>query len=293
MRIVFIGSVDFSAHMLEKLISMKANIVGVCTRVPHTQSSDLKDLSQIAHKNTIKCYQTDDINTKETRNWIAHLHPDIIFCFGWSALIKKELLELPPMGIIGFHPTKLPKNRGRHPLIWSLVLGLEESACSFFFMQEGADNGDILSQEDFTIDYKDNAQTLYKKVIEVASRQLEEFVPQLQNNRYTPISQNHQEANVWRKRSYKDGIIDFRMHSRTIYNLVRALSHPYPGATLRYKENDIKIWKVKEVVLDMPNIEPGKVLHNGNGTLLIKTANGAIEILEHEFVTLPQQGEYL
>jgi len=66
-----------------------------------------------------------------------------------SSLLKKELLSLPPNGVLGYHPAKLPQNRGRHPLIWSLVLGLEESASTFYFMDEGADSGDILSQKDF------------------------------------------------------------------------------------------------------------------------------------------------
>jgi len=293
MRIIFIGSVDFSAHMLQKLISLQAEVVGVCTKIPDNKQSDLKDLSKIAHQHNIACCVTNDINDTATRNWIKDLNPDIIFCFGWSALIKKELLTLPPMGVLGYHPTKLPKNRGRHPLIWSLVLGLTQSGSTFFFMQEGADNGDILSQKDFVISYEDDAQTLYNKVITLAIQQLEEFLPQLQKNHYPRIPQNHQEANIWRKRSYKDGMIDFRMHSHSIYNLVRALSHPYPGATIRYKEEDIKIWKVKEVMLDIPNIEPGKVLYNTNNTLLVKTADAAVEILEHEFITLPKQGEYL
>ena len=79
----------------------------------------------------------DDVNSKDNYNWIKSLNPDIIFCFGWSNLLKKDILTLAPMGVLGFHPSKLPQNRGRHPLIWALALGLKKSASTFFFMDEG------------------------------------------------------------------------------------------------------------------------------------------------------------
>ena len=88
----------------------------------------------------------------------------MIFCFGWSSLLKERVLNIPPMGVIGYHPAKLPENRGRHPLIWAIALGLENSASTFFFMDKGADSGDILSQVDFNISYQDDAQSVYQKV---------------------------------------------------------------------------------------------------------------------------------
>jgi methionyl-tRNA formyltransferase len=63
------------------------------------------------------------------------------FCLGWSNLLKAEILKAAPLGVIGFHPAALPANRGRHPLIWALGLGLDETATTFFFMDKGADRG--------------------------------------------------------------------------------------------------------------------------------------------------------
>jgi methionyl-tRNA formyltransferase len=105
-------------------------------------------------------------------------------------LIKKELLELAPMGIVGYHPAKLPENRGRHPLIWALFLGMKQSASTFFFMDEGADSGDILSQVDFEILENDDARSLYNKVIDIALLQIEDFLPKLQNKTYDRIKQD-------------------------------------------------------------------------------------------------------
>lgn len=153
MRIIFIGTVEFSLRALEKLINIKADVVGVCTKKVSNFNSDFADLSKLCESNSVPYIYVDDINSKETRNWIQNLEPDIVFCFGWSSLIKKELLKVAPMGVIGYHPTALPQNRGRHPLIWAIVLGLEKSASTFFFMKEGADDGDILSQIEFDILY--------------------------------------------------------------------------------------------------------------------------------------------
>jgi methionyl-tRNA formyltransferase len=197
------------------------------------------------------------------------------------------------MGVLGFHPTKLPQNRGRHPIIWSLALGLNETASSFFFMNEGADDGDILSQEVVTIEYHDNAKTLYQKIIDTALKQIEIFLPLLQNNTFTTIPQDNIKSNIWRKRSIKDGMIDFRMSSKSIYNLVRALTKPYVGAHIIYQNTNIPIWEVEEVVYNNANIEPGKILSINQETILVKTSDGAIRLLEHQFTNLPEIGDYL
>ena len=293
MRIVFIGTVDFSYKMLCKLITLNANIVGLCTKENSNFNSDYKDLTPLCKKNNLPYKYVEDVNLKENIEWIKSCNPDVIFCFGWSSLIKKELLQLTRRGVIGYHPTKLPFNRGRHPLIWALVLGLKNSASTFFFMDEGADSGDILSQEEFEILYEDNAQSLYEKVSNIAQSQIEEFLPKLQNNSFKRIKQEHSISNTWRRRGINDGQIDFRMSSNAIYNLVRALSKPYVGAHIHYKDEDISIWKVEEIPSEKYNLEPGKVLEIIGNIIIVKTIDKAIKIVEHEFKTLPKKGEYL
>lgn len=293
MRIVFIGTVEFSLKTLGKLIELDANIVGVCTKEKSSFNTDYADLTKVCKINQIPYKYIDNINSKDNVEWIKKLNPDIIFCFGWSSLIKKELLELPEMGIVGYHPANLPKNRGRHPLIWALALGLKKSASTFFFMKEGADDGDILSQKEFEILYEDDARTLYEKVTNLALKQIEEFLPKLENKTYKAKKQDETLANVWRKRSKKDGEIDFRMCSLTVYNLVRALTKPYVGAHVVYNGKEVKIWKVNEVLCDLQNLEPGKVLEVKGNTILVKCYDNAIKIIEHEFKQLPKVGEYL
>lgn len=293
MKIIFIGTVEFSYKALKKLIELNAEIVGVCTKKKSDFNSDFEDLTPLCKKADIPFKYVNDINSNENIDWIRSLSPDIIFCFGWSNLIKKDLLNLSKMGVVGYHPALLPKNRGRHPLIWALALGLNDSGSTFFFMTEGADDGDILTQEKVEILYEDDAKSLYDKVSNIALRQIETFLPKLQNNSFETIKQNNDLANVWRKRGKVDGKIDFRMTSRAIYNLVRALTKPYVGAHVEYNGQDISIWKVEEVEFDQNNIEFGKVLENDGKSIVVKTYDKAIKIIDHGFKDLPKVGEYL
>ena len=293
MNILFIGAVEFSYKSLEKLIDLNAEIVGVCTKKVSNFNSDFADLTPLCNKANIPLRYVDNINSNESIDWIKSLKPDIIFCFGWSNLIKKELLNLPKMGIVGYHPALLPKNRGRHPIIWALALGLKASGSTFFFMTDGVDDGDILSQEEVEIFYEDDARSLYDKVLATALKQIEYFLPKLQNNSFQSFKQNNSLANAWRKRGKLDGKIDFRMTSGAIYNLVRALTRPYVGAHVEYNGKDVSVWKVKEVDFNRENIEHGKVLENDGRTIIVKTYDKAIKIIEHDFVELPKIGEYL
>lgn len=293
MRIVFIGTVEFSKRALKKLIDLDAKVVGVCTKKKSDFNSDFADLKPLCKKKKIPIKFVKNINSKNNYDWIKSLNPDIIFCFGWSSLLKKKLLTLPPMGVLGFHPSKLPKNRGRHPLIWALALGLKKSASTFFFMDEGADSGTILSQKEFKILPSDDAKTLYNRVVNTALIQLKNFLSHLEKKTYRTIKQNHKISNTWRKRTKADGKIDFRMTSQSIYNLVRALTKPYVGAHICYKEKEIIVWRVEIIKNKQNNIESGKVLDLNGDKILVKTYDGAVRITNHEFKKLPNIGEYL
>jgi methionyl-tRNA formyltransferase len=292
MRIIFIGSVYFSRVMLEKLIELKANVVGVITKEHSSFNADFEDLSVIARKHHIPSSYVQNINNTSSIEWIRNLNADVIFCFGWSNLIKKDILNLCPLGVIGFHPALLPDNRGRHPLIWAKVLGLTKSGTSFFFMDEGADTGDLLDQKDFQILFEDTASTIYQKMIDDALEQVESFLPKLQNGSYQRVKQNNS-GNTWRKRGAVDGLIDFRMTSEAICNLVRGLSQPYAGAHCISNGEEIKIWEVEIEKYDLQNIEPGKVLGLIGNNIKVKTYNGAILLKKHEFLTPPQIGSYI
>jgi len=293
MRILFIGSIAFSAQALRELIAMRANVVGVCTLEESEFNSDHEDLTPIAEQAEIPVRYTPKINSVESLAWIFDLQPDIIFCFGWSRLIHSPLLQIPPLGVIGFHPAALPANRGRSPLIWALVLGLKETASSFFFMDECADSGDLISQVSRPIDPIDDASSLHRRVTDIAMEQLREFVPRLAAGEIQRIAQDHRLTNVWRKRGIEDGVIDWRMAAENIHNLVRGLTRPYVGAHFDYAEQQIKVWKtaIKQDVC--VNLEPGKVLAVDDRSILIKAGSGAIRLLDYAPKIRLQPGDYL
>lgn len=287
MRIFFIGAVKFSEAMLNILIEHKdAEIVGVATKSQSRFNADHVNLSSIAEENDIQYKCVKDINAPDILEWIESLNPEVIYCFGWSSLIKTELLNLSPLGVIGYHPAELPMNRGRHPLIWALVLGLERTASTFFKMDEGADSGDILSQNFIPIERDDYAADLYKKIIESAKKQVQEFTHQLAKHEHTFVVQDHSKSNLWRKREITDGRIDFRMSSDSIYNLIRGLSKPYAGAHIDFQQKECKVWKSKVCDDVFPNYEFGKVLEiNSQGAIKVVTGSSSIWLVEHEIPT--------
>lgn len=293
MRIVFIGAVRFSAAMLDVLLDAGAQVVGVCTLSHSSFNADHCDLSGRAHRAGVPVLDAADINSPSSIDWIRRLRPDVVFCLGWSRLIKSELLSLPSLGVIGFHPAALPANRGRHPLIWALALGLDETASTFFFMDEGADSGDIVSQRPVSIAADDDAACLYERITHIASAQLREIVDALASGTVNRREQNSLLSNHWRKRGRLDGQIDWRMGAQSIYNLVRALAAPYPGAHFVYEGEEFKLWKCEIVAEARKNLEPGKVLASSSTELVVKAGSDAIRLLAIEPWPSLRTGDYL
>lgn len=272
---------------------MNANIVGVCTKKFSTFNADHADLSSFSNEKGIPWQYVDDINSASSINWIKELKPDIIFCFGWSNILNVELLSIPPLGIIGFHPSKLPKNRGRHPIIWALVLGLNETGSTFFFMDSGVDNGDIISQTDIVIDSNDDAKSLYNKVTKTALNQIKDFVPRIESGSFFRQKQDESLANVWRKREVNDGLIDWRMSAETVHNLVKGLSNPYIGAHFVTEGKEIKVWKTMPIYDSPTNLEPGKVISIAEMGPIVKCGLGAICLLSTSPELKIIEGTYL
>jgi len=293
MKIFFIGNVTSSYLALERLIAIKADIVGVATKSASYVNADHTDLIPLCVSNNIPYKLVNDINHPNNVAFIRDQKPDVIYCFGWSNLIKEEILRLTSIGVVGFHPAALPYNRGRHPIIWALALGLSKTASTFFFMDLHTDTGDIISQKEISIAAEDDAASLYAKIMALALSQIEDITFQLQTNTLLRIPQNPDLGNFWRKRGKSDGKIDFRMNSIAIYNLVRALTKPYVGAHIVFEEKDIIVWEASIESCDLDNIEPGKVLAVENNAVKVKTADGAILITKHEFDNLPTVGSYL
>ena len=151
----------------------------------------------------------------------------------------------------------------------------------------------FVSQQCINIRYEETAETLYNKILDVAKEQVIQFSYQLEQGNIIREKQKLL-GNTWRKRGIDDGKIDWRMSSRAIYNLVRALSKPYVGAHFIYDNKQIKVWKVEEIITDnYKNIEPGKILKvNPEGDFYIKAYDNIIHVIKSDKVLL-REGLYL
>ena len=124
MKILVIGNVIFSHKLVEYLIKEKFNLIGVITSKKNIyNNSDYSDMTSLLKKYKIPTYKTKNIN-ETTYKWIKKNQPDLIFCLGWSRLLSLKIIKLAKIGTVGYHPSLLPINKGRHPLIWPIINGL-------------------------------------------------------------------------------------------------------------------------------------------------------------------------
>ncbi len=278
MKILFIGTVLFSKNILDEILKSKNEIVGVIGKKKSKFNSDYFDMVKYSKIKRIDSTYSDNINSIKILQWVKKRKPDIIFCIGWHQLLKKNFLKIAPRGVVGYHPSDLPRNRGRHPIIWSLVLGLKKIGSCFFYMNSKADTGRIISKKIIRIKKKYDSNLIYKKLIIVGKKQIREIMLKIANNTLKSFPQNNLQSNSWRKRSEIDGKIDWRMSADNINNLVRALTKPYPGAYFLLKEKKITVWKSKVINLNIKNIEPGKILKSKKN-LIVKCGYKALKLI--------------
>jgi methionyl-tRNA formyltransferase len=163
----------------------------------------------------------------------------------------------------------------------------------FFVMDAGADSGDIVSQHRVVISDTDNAASFYAKLKDTAAGQLEEIVTGLIGGTLQRQPQNSDEATVLRKRSKKDGEINWAMPAVGVYNLVRALTRPYVGAHCRYKDAEPKVWAAALEAAPDAGAQPGEILNVEGAAITIQCAVGAVILIDHEITNLPAAGDVL
>ena len=227
---VFISKITAGKEWLKKLVKIGVKIDLIIT-LKNNNSSDACSFDDISEEFNIPLIKTDNVNSDEIREKIEEKKPDIIWVLGWSKIIGKDILDIPNIGTIGSHPTELPKYRGRAPIPWSIIKGLEESALTFFWLDEDIDKGPILIQKNFKIDLNDTALDVYKKMIKNGNEMLEEVYAEFEKGNYPQKKQNKEEfIEEWPKRTPKDSEIDWSKSLIDIHNQIRAVSGIYPWA---------------------------------------------------------------
>jgi methionyl-tRNA formyltransferase len=277
MKIVFISGVQFGYEILQHILENNWEISAVFSYLPEKQKvySDYSNFEELRKKYQFIHKQVDNINNVENIEIIKSIKPDLIFVMGWSQLLKDEIIKIPRLGVIGSHPTELPKYRGRAPIPWSILKGLKKSALTFFFIEKGVDNGDILEQRFFEITDKDDASTLYKKIISLGKSMILDNLLLFQKKKICRIKQKSEEfIEYWPKRNPEDGEINWSKSAKDIHQLIRATTHPYPGAFTTFNGKIMKIWKGD--FESGGNGTPGKIISVDNRGVKVHTQKGIL-----------------
>ena len=243
MKIVLAGAVQSSRVTLERLLAHGADVRLVLGYEPRNSSlvSGYVNLSQLAGDNRIPYAPFQSINSPAVVERIREVAPDVFFVVGLSQLISKDLLALPAVGSVGFHPTALPKGRGRAPLAW-IVLDQAKGAATLFELQEDSDSGAIFVQEPFAVEPDDDATVVERKLLEALTRALDAWLPRLLAGEWQGAVQNEEEATWYGKRAQEDGLIRWADDAAYIARLIRATTRPHPGAFTFYGPDRITVW---------------------------------------------------
>lgn len=287
MKSVLIGSVGSSKEMLRAMLEVKFPVDCIFSLDENSSYnvSGYQPIHDIAAKNGIRYKKFTKINDSENVEIIKEIQPDYIFVIGLSQLVKKEIIGIAKMGVIGFHPTPLPKMRGRAANVWQVLLGVHETKCSLFFIDEGIDSGDILGQETYFIEDTDYAEDVSRKIDEAAGKLFRKVLMDMMNGTLQPQKQNEEEATYLLRREPEDGQIDWYQPIKMIHTLIRAVSKPYPGAFGKYDgKHQVIIWRA-EICENKKYIGiPGQIAEITNTYMDIVCKDGLLRVTEYKNV---------
>lgn len=273
LKVVFMGTPDFSVPVLEQLVADDYDVVGVVTQpdkpIGRKKVITPPPVKQKAHELGLKCFQPKKIRTEYED--ILALHPDLIVTAAYGQILPKEILEAPRLGCINVHASLLPKYRGGAPIHQAVIDGEKETGITIMYMVEKLDAGDILTQVKVPILEEDHVGTLHDKLSSAGASLLSETIPKLMTGQLTPIQQEEEEATFASNISREQEKIDWSKSGEDIYNQIRGL-HPWPVAYTIYNGKNMKIWWGKKVNTKL-TAEPGAITEIQKDGFVVNTGN--------------------
>lgn len=232
MRIAFCTCVQIGLSCVEAIIEDGGKFDLLLTL--HDNKSKKKSgriyLDKIAKSTNTPLYKLNHINDADVAEVLRRQRIDWLFIIGWSQIASHNVLEVPRKGIIGAHPTLLPIGRGRAAVPWAIIKGLDKTGVTFFKMDEGVDTGPILDQYEIPLSPLETATELYAKVNEAHVQLIRQIWPKLKSDAVLGQVQDEDQASYWVGRTPEDGELSKSMTLKEVDRLVRATTHPYPGA---------------------------------------------------------------
>lgn len=232
-------------------------------------------LDDISEEHNVPLLKINHINDQEVLDAIKEHEIDWLFIIGWSQIAGEAVLNAPTYGCIGMHPTLLPKGRGRAAIPWAILKGLDKTGVTMFKLDAGVDTGDIIGQGIIPMDEETTATELYEKVDEMHIQLIREYWDAIVNNTVELQKQDDRIATEWPGRKPADGEIFATMTMQEAERLVRAVTHPYPGAFYIKDDKKMTIWKAKVQT---------EAEENG-----IKLADGYLIPIEYEVTCLEEE----
>ena len=278
MRIVFMGTPEFSVNVLEGLLE-KHEIVLVVTQpdklVGRKQILEYSPVKKCALSHGLEVFQPKKI--KDEYQPVLDAKPDIIITAAFGQFIPNIILEYPEYGCINVHGSLLPKYRGGSPIQTSIIHGEEETGITVMYMASKMDSGNIIAQRSIPILDTDDNGSMFEKLSVLGRDLLLEVLPSIFDKTNPSIPQDESKVTYAYNITHEQQFIDWNKTSKEIVNLIRGLS-PNPTALTSINGTIIKVYKAKEVTTDLVG-KPGEVIKL-NKELLVATKDGAISILE-------------
>ena len=278
MKLVVCAYHNVGYRCIEELLRQGAQISLIFTHEDSaTEQIWFSSVRELAEANKIP-YLTSSINEPENIERVRQIAPDFLLSFYYRNMIKPELLEIPASGALNLHGSYLPKYRGRVPVNWAVINGENETGATLHYMVAKPDAGDIVDQEKVAIAFTDTAHDVFGKVNEAAVTVLRRAWPRLVAGSADCIPMDLAAGSYFGGRKPEDGRIDWNKSAVEIYNLIRGVTHPYPGAFTELNGAKVTIWSAWPVE---GSGEPGQVI--SLQPLQIGTGNGLLELRMLQF----------
>ena len=250
--------------------------------------SDFVDLAPLAAELGVPLVRVDDVNAPGTVAELREAAPDLLLVIGWSRICGAEFRAVARLGTLGYHPTLLPRMRGRAALAWTILLDLERSGGTLFWMDEGVDSGPIAAQQAFDIPSGTTLSGLLDLQLSALGEMIPALLAQLAAGARPSRPQDHGEATYLAVRRPADGEIDWTRSAEEIERLVRAVSRPYPGAYSKLGDREVTVWSARIAHYPRWFASTGQVFTYEDGAPVVRCGAGTDLVLtDYEFRPAP------